>query len=84
MPFSLDYYMVDKTFSGFRCINGRYVGSVWTFLQGGSCIISPDVDHNENRLHGDQIAFLYPDMQTALIGSFDIHGNKIKLAMSKN
>ena len=51
--------------------NGKLVGTVWQFLKGGGCIIG-EVDVTGN-LIGDNIAFLYPDLKTVLLGTFIKH-----------
>ncbi|XP_059095447.1 histone-lysine N-methyltransferase SETD7-like [Tigriopus californicus] len=48
--------------------NGVPVGTVWKFLQGGGILVG-EADITGN-LIGDDIAFLYPDHQTALLGTF--------------
>lgn len=48
--------------------NGVPVGIVWKFLQGGGILVG-EADVRGN-LIGDDIAFLYPDHQTALVGTF--------------
>lgn len=45
------------------------VGLVWRFLRGGSCLVGRS-DGSWSALSGDHIAFLYPDLRTALVGTF--------------
>ena len=46
--------------------NGKLTGLVWHFLVGGGCLVG-EVDML-GHLIGDQVAFLFPDLQTALLG----------------
>ena len=48
--------------------NGKLSGTVWKFLVGGGCIVG-DVDVMGNMI-GTNIAYLFPDNQTALFGTF--------------
>ena len=49
--------------------NGKPIGVMWKFLQGGSCITG-EVDSITGVLMGDEIAFLFPDYKSALVGTF--------------
>ena len=50
------------------CANGRPTGLTWEFLEGGGHLVG---DLNvTGQLIGEDIAFLFPDLQTVLVGSF--------------
>ena len=49
--------------------NGRLIGTVWLFLVGGACITG-EADPITGHLVGENIAYLYPDRKTALIGTY--------------
>ena len=43
-------------------------GVVWSRLRGGGWLVGPVDDHGD--FSGDNIAFLYPDFSTAILGHF--------------
>jgi len=49
--------------------NGKPSGTCWKIIDGGGCVVGK-VD-TEGKLTGSDIAYLYPDFETALIGSFE-------------
>merc|ERR1719323_2200388 len=48
--------------------NGRMVGTCWKIIRGGGCVVG-QVD-SQGELTGDDVAYIYPDHHTALLGSF--------------
>ena len=48
--------------------NGLAVGTCWKIIRGGGSVVGK-VDC-EGRLTGDSIAYIYPDYETALVGTF--------------
>ena len=48
--------------------NGTPIGTCWKFIRGGGCVVGKvDID---GKLTGSNIAYLYPDFKTVLLGSF--------------
>ena len=43
-------------------------GVCWLVMPGGGCVVGPV--NEEGALTGDNIAYLYPDFHTALLGQF--------------
>lgn len=50
--------------------HGRPSGMCWKYCEGGGFLVGT-VDPLTGEFSGDQIAFLYPDYQTALLGRFE-------------
>ena len=50
-----------------RCRGGVAWGQCWAWQQGGG-YITGEVDTGSGAFTGDNIAFLYPDMRTAIVG----------------
>lgn len=48
--------------------NGKAFGTCWKKIRGGGCIVGRVCD---GKLAGDNIAYLYPDYKTALVGTFN-------------
>jgi len=48
--------------------NGRPFGTCWEIVRGGGCVVGK-VDE-DGKLSGTRIAYIYPDFQTCLVGSF--------------
>jgi len=48
--------------------NGKPCGTWWKIIRGGGCVVGR-VDE-DGKLSGSNIAYLYPDFKTALIGTF--------------
>ena len=48
--------------------NGKPIGTYWKIIEGGGCIVGR-VD-KEGTLSGPDIAYIYPDFRTALVGDF--------------
>ena len=49
--------------------NGKAVGTCWKIVGGGGCVVGR-VDE-EGKLSGPDIAYIYPDFMTALVGRFE-------------
>ena len=61
-------YSTDVSFLG-RFKNGKPTGNFWLRLIGGGFIHGKFND--DGKATGDNLAFIYPDMETALLGKFD-------------
>ena len=48
--------------------NGKPAGNCWEYREGGGFIYGEPDD--SGKFTGDQIAFIYPDLETALVGRF--------------
>eukprot|EP00092_Neocalanus_flemingeri_P008080 GFUD01008718.1.p1 GENE.GFUD01008718.1~~GFUD01008718.1.p1 ORF type:complete len:555 (+),score=120.69 GFUD01008718.1:44-1708(+) len=48
--------------------NGRPFGTCWKIIRGGGCVVGK-VDE-DGKLSGTNLAYLYPDFKSALIGTF--------------
>eukprot|EP00092_Neocalanus_flemingeri_P021710 GFUD01023548.1.p1 GENE.GFUD01023548.1~~GFUD01023548.1.p1 ORF type:complete len:461 (+),score=107.13 GFUD01023548.1:170-1552(+) len=49
--------------------NGKPVGTCWSIVGGGGCVVGR-VD-KKGKLSGPDIAYIYPDFKTALVGQFE-------------
>jgi len=56
------------TFVG-RYANGRPSGPCWTYREGGGFLFG--IPDHSGTLTGADIAYIYPDLETALVGEFD-------------
>ncbi|XP_023349009.1 histone-lysine N-methyltransferase SETD7 [Eurytemora carolleeae] len=48
--------------------NGKPFGTCWKIIRGGGCVVG--VVDEEGQLSGTNIAYIYPDFKTALVGNF--------------
>ena len=58
-----------------RYSHGQKTGSHWLVCQGGGFMVS-EVDSHD-RCHGDHAVFIYPDLDTCIVGSF-AEGNLVQ------
>jgi len=64
-------YFSDKnrlTFLGFHA-NGKPTGTCWKIVDGGGCLVGKV--NCDGKLSGSDIAYIYPDFCTTLLGDFD-------------
>ena len=53
---------------------GLAYGPAWRVLTGGAFLYG-SLDKNSGRFSGDNIAYVYPDYETVLMGQFDEYGS---------
>lgn len=62
--------------------NGRQSGQCWLWKEGGGYLTGKV--NEEGKLTGDEIAFVYPDLETAIVGRFEdgvlVNGRASKIA----
>lgn len=63
-----------------RYLDGRPAGNCWTYVEGGGFIFG-DVENGEATT-GEDFAYVYPDQETAFVGSF-VRGRMLRGAASK-
>lgn len=49
--------------------NGRAFGTGWRMIPGGGCVVGRV--NEEGELTGSDLAYLYPDLKTAIVGTFE-------------
>ena len=49
--------------------NGKPFGTCWKLFRCGGCVVGP-VD-SDGELTGSDLAYIYPDLSTALVGTFE-------------
>ncbi|QQP50609.1 Uncharacterized protein FKW44_011659 [Caligus rogercresseyi] len=65
----LEGYFVDGVLHGFvRYFDAKPHGPCWKIVKGGGCVVGRVDEAGE--LSGIRIAYVYPDHQTALVGTF--------------
>jgi len=52
-----------------RYVGGKASGVCWSFISGGGAVVGK-VD-SKGKLTGDEVAYIYPDYQTAILGRFE-------------
>ena len=65
------------TFVG-RYHSGRAVGPTWRYKEGGGYLFCPDTSAicegvrgiGDEGFSGDKVAYIYPDLETAIIGTY--------------
>lgn len=72
------------TFVG-RYANGRPSGPCWNYREGGGFLFG--IPDHTGTLTGAEIAYIYPDLETALVGKFDlevmVEARKARVVASK-